>query len=485
MENSDFLGKKLIMVGGKGGVGKTTCSAALAVHFSRKGERTLLVSSDPTPSLGDIFETPFGAEAKPISGVKNLYGLEMSSAMILERWKQRFGPEIHEVLSAFSSLDYDFVDYIGGAPGIEEEYMLAYIMELVEEGNYARIIWDSAPAGHTLKLLHLPQLFLNHLEAATKFYLNLYGALERLTQTARLKKSRRSLLEIVEGWKGLSQKVLDFLRDSQRTSFVIVTIAEALGVKLTDRLIRDLDAFQLTARHLIVNNLIQNPDCPFHREKQAMQRIYLEELRKAYGHRMGLDGVPLLSTEVKGVENIGRVADILFGRDEGKVRIFSESSKKFSEMGQQPAAGQVQADENSPNIYRLPSSPLLTAMENERKAISKALHDGLGQTLAVTKFNLERNLSQINQGQTSAGIPLAEILSMIQNAIDENRRIMTLLYPSILEDLGIIPTVHWYCREFQKIYPRVEIQKDIAIEEGDVPEPVENRSFPVAPGSHE
>ena len=318
MDTKDFSGSRLIMVGGKGGVGKTTCSAALALHFARAGEKTLLISSDPTPSLSDIFEAEIGAREKRIPGVNHLYGLEISSEVILQRWKERFGPEIHEVLSAFSDVDYDFVDYIGGAPGIEEEYMLQAIRELVEGGTYRRVIWDTAPAGHTLRLLHLPQLFLNHLEAAARFYMNLYGALGKLASTVRLRKSKRTLLQIIEGWKDLSQGVLDFIRDPGRTAYVIVTIAEALGVRLTERLLKDFDEFRLPVRHLIVNNLIQEADCLFHRQRKKMQQEYLRVLRRNYGQRLALVEVPLLAQEVRGVERIAQVAGILFpgGKEE-------------------------------------------------------------------------------------------------------------------------------------------------------------------------
>jgi arsenite-transporting ATPase len=312
MQTSQFDGKQLIMVGGKGGVGKTTCSAALAFHFACSGEKTLLISSDPTPSLSDIFETKIGDQERRIKGVENLYGLEISSEAILQRWKERFGPEIYEVLSAFSNLDYDFVDYIGGAPGIEEEYMLNTIMELVESGKYGRVIWDTAPAGHTLRLLHLPQLFLNHLEAAARFYMNLYGALEKVASTVRLRKSKRTLLQIIEGWKELSEKVLDFIRDRQRTAYVIVTIAEALGVRLTDRLLQDFHAFHLTVGHLIVNNLVEEADCDFHRQRQAMQQKYMKILRENYAQRLSLVELPLLPYEVKGIKRITQVAEILF-----------------------------------------------------------------------------------------------------------------------------------------------------------------------------
>jgi arsenite-transporting ATPase len=312
MHDSDFAGHRLIMVGGKGGVGKTTCSAALAVHFARAGQRTLMISSDPTPSLSDIFEMDIGEREKPIHGVANLHGLEISAEIIRQRWKERFGPDIHEVISAFANLDFDFVDYIGSAPGIEEEYMLNYIMELVESARYERVIWDTAPAGHTLRLLHLPQLFLNHLEAAARFYVNLYGALEKIASTARLKKSKRTLLQIIEGWKELSQKVLDFICDGRRTSFVIVTIAEALGVRLTERVLKDFEIFHLRVPHLIINNLVQEADCAFLRQRWSMQRKYVNLLREAYGQRMALIEVPLLPYEVRGVKGITQVSDILF-----------------------------------------------------------------------------------------------------------------------------------------------------------------------------
>ena len=179
--------KRLIMIGGKGGVGKTTCASAIALHFSLKGKKTLIISSDPTPSLSDIFEIQIGDQETPVQNLSNLWGIEISSEVVLQKWKDRFGPEIYEVVSSFASLDYDFVDYIGGAPGIEEEYMLNYILELVESDQYDLVVWDTAPAGHTLRLLHLPQIFLKHLEAATKFYMNLYSYFEKLKETVRFK----------------------------------------------------------------------------------------------------------------------------------------------------------------------------------------------------------------------------------------------------------------------------------------------------------
>ena len=304
--------KRLIMIGGKGGVGKTTCASAIALHFSLQGKKTLIISSDPTPSLSDIFEMEIGDVETPLRNAKGLCGIEISSEGVLKKWKDRFGPEIYEVVSSFTSLDYDFVDYIGGAPGIEEEYMLNYILELVESAQYDLVVWDTAPAGHTLRLLHLPQIFLKHLEAATKFYMNLYSYFEKLKESVKLKKGKRSLLEIISGWEDLAEKVVNFIRDPQKSDFIIVTIPEALGVRQTERIIKDFDEYQLSVNHLIVNYVIQEADCNFHKIRKEMQQNYIQILEKQYSPRIGLIELPLMPQEIKGVERINRISEILF-----------------------------------------------------------------------------------------------------------------------------------------------------------------------------
>jgi arsenite-transporting ATPase len=300
------------MIGGKGGVGKTTCASAIALHFSLLGKKTLIISSDPTPSLSDIFEMEIGDRETPIRNAKNLYGIEISSEVVLKKWKERFGPEIYEVVSSFANVDYDFVEYIGGAPGIEEEYMLNYILELVESGQYELVVWDTAPAGHTLRLLHLPQIFLRHLEAATKFYMNVYSYFEKLKESVKLKKGKRSLLEIISGWEDLAERVVSFIRDPQKSEFIIVTIPEALGVKQTERIIKDFDEYQLKVNYLVVNYVIQEADCDFHRARKEMQQNYIKILKNQYSHRIELIEAPLFPHEIKGVERIERIANILF-----------------------------------------------------------------------------------------------------------------------------------------------------------------------------
>lgn len=303
---------KLIMVGGKGGVGKTTCASAVALKIAMEGRKVLIITSDPAPSLSDIFEKTIGDTETKIHDEYELYGLEVSSDIVLKRWKERFGPEIYEVVSSFARVDYDFVEYIGTAPGIEEEYMLNFIMELVEGGSYDIVVWDTAPAGHTLRLLKLPELFLSHLEAATKFYMNMYGYIEKVKDTVRLRESKKTLLQIIAGWEALSERIVEFIRDRTSVKYLIVTIPEALGVKMTRRVIRELEEHSLAVENIVINNVVESADCDFHRLRKTMQEGYIDELMQAYRDK-ALTILYLAPHEIKGMERIAQAARLLFG----------------------------------------------------------------------------------------------------------------------------------------------------------------------------
>lgn len=302
---------RLLMVGGKGGVGKTTCASSIALKYASEGKRVLLISSDPTPSLSDIFEVKIGDKETKILDQFELYGLEISSEIVLKKWKERFGPEIYEVISSFANIDYDFVDYVGTAPGIEEEYMLNFIIELVENGTYDIIVWDTAPAGHTLRLLQLPHLFLKHMEAATRFYMSMYDYFEKIKGAIRLKGSKRTLLEIISSWESLSEKIVQFIRDRNITKYIIVTIPEALGVKLTDRIIKEFSENSLYVENIIINHVVRDADCDFHRKRKIMQQYYIDLMQKRYSD-INMVILYMNPDEIKGMEKIRQTGEVLF-----------------------------------------------------------------------------------------------------------------------------------------------------------------------------
>jgi len=306
----DQTRQRVLMFGGKGGVGKTTSSAATALHYARAGRKTLIISSDLTPSLSDIFEVELGFTETPVPGVSNLHALEISPDEVMRRWKEHYGPEVYQAASALVNMPYDeIVDYVALAPGIQEEFMLDYILAHVRDASvghnaYDLVVWDTAPAGDTLRLLGLPHRFLEHLRTAPRIYLRVQNAFQLSTMP---------FLNIIESWKELARQITNFFCDPKNVEFILVTIPEALGVYQSHRVIQDLSAHGLGVRHMIINNLVVRADCEFHRQRMEMQRPYLELLKNEYDGRMTLTPLPLLPYEVKGIERLKQVEEILFG----------------------------------------------------------------------------------------------------------------------------------------------------------------------------
>jgi arsenite-transporting ATPase len=300
----DSRGQRVFMFGGKGGVGKTTCSATTALHYASLGRKTLIISSDLTPSLSDIFEMEIGPTEKPVVGVENLHGLEIGPDEVMKRWKKKFGPEIYEAASSLVEMEYDeLIDYVAMAPGIQEEFLLDYVLERVKDGSYDLIVWDTAPAGDTLRLLELPYKFIAHLRTAPRVYMRARDAL-------KLKKV--PFLDLIESWKALAEEVTSFMRDPQNTEFVLVTIPEGLGVYQAQRLIKEFQRFGLDIRYLLVNNVIQDADSEFNRQRMEMQQGYIKILRDEYANGRKVIEVPLFPHEIKGVERLRELERVLF-----------------------------------------------------------------------------------------------------------------------------------------------------------------------------
>jgi PAS domain S-box-containing protein len=117
------------------------------------------------------------------------------------------------------------------------------------------------------------------------------------------------------------------------------------------------------------------------------------------------------------------------------------------------------------------SAQLLEAQERERKRVARELHDGLGQTLSAMKFRIENTIGGLNaEEQVERADALENLVSMAQRAVEEVRRISKNLWPSILDDLGLLPTISWFCREFGEMHPHLRIEKEMAVQEDSVPD---------------
>lgn len=294
----DSESRNVTMFSGKGGVGKTTSAAATALNHATSGKRTLVVSTDFTPSLRDIFELE--SSDKPARVTDNLYLDEISYGDVKALWEKKFGPQVYEVFSAFVDIEYgEFTDFVASIlPGIRDEFMVDYIRELSESGRFDSIVWDTAPAGQTLGLLRMPSLMNNHLKPAAR----IYSSLKATPNT------KRSILGVIREWQELSDRDMEFLRS--RVEFNIVTIAEALAVHQLDDIFGEFRGYGLTIDRLIVNQVIEKADSAFLASKARAQQGYLAELKGRYG----LDSriLPLLPYEVKGIDRIREVERRLF-----------------------------------------------------------------------------------------------------------------------------------------------------------------------------
>jgi arsenite-transporting ATPase len=283
---------------GKGGVGKTTCAAATALHFADAGEPSLALSTDPTPSLSHIFELSGRQRDREVA--PHLFVTELGLAQVRAMWDEQFGREVYAVFSAFVEIDYpDFVDFMTSVlPGLNEEFMVDHVRRLVLGERYRRVVWDTAPLGQTLALLGMPAMLSRHLRLAPRVYSHLRTSGER----------RESVMQVLRRWATLADECMTFLRTG--VTFSLVTIAEALAVRQLEDVFTELGRYRIAVRRLIVNNVVTDPDSAFLRRKAEQQRPHLDLLRQRYGDRPILE-IPLFPYEVRGTDRLREVASLL------------------------------------------------------------------------------------------------------------------------------------------------------------------------------
>lgn len=298
----------IVMFCGKGGVGKTTCASATAIHYASKGYKTLLISTDPSPSLSDILELDVKSKITKVSMIPNLAAVELDYTKIFDMWLEKFGDEVYEVISSFLPVGREILDYIAGAPGIDEEFALSYVYDIFKSGEYEVIIWDTAPAGGTLSLLHIQETFYTHMRDAAKLYIRLKETLESLTG-----REKRDPLKIIREWEILAKNVLDMVR-SQYTTAYLVTIPEGLGVAQTERIWREFDKFGIKIGGVIVNNLIPENiilDTGLLQKRREVQSEYVNTLEEQYVET-SLVKLHLQDYEVKGLNALKEVEKELY-----------------------------------------------------------------------------------------------------------------------------------------------------------------------------
>ncbi len=254
----------LISIWGKGGTGKSTCASALAYAFAQHGKRTLLITTDLIPTVSKIFGVEGEGEIQ-LSNVPFLTIYELSPDDVVEKWKKRFGEEVYEVVSSIIPVGKEVLDYIAGAPGLADEFMLYVIYEKWKENRYDFIIWDLPAAGDALRLLWLEKQFYTHLGDAAKMYLRLKGYLSKLKR-----KKGPTPIQLIEEWRELANNILSMLACEMHKA-MIVTTPENLSIEVAKRIIRDLRFFQVDIYAIIVNMILPN--------QTGLRELFSEKLR--------------------------------------------------------------------------------------------------------------------------------------------------------------------------------------------------------------
>jgi arsenite/tail-anchored protein-transporting ATPase len=304
--SSKISPRPVLLVGGKGGVGKTTCSAAIATSYADSGMKTLIITSDLSPSLSDIFEQTIGDTVTEVS--KNLDAYEINQEAVVAWWRKRFGQDFSDILAHLIDIEaldsesrHQILDYISSAPSLREETMLDIIRDLAENRGYDRIVWDTAPAGETLNLLDMPRNIRKHIRAGAKVF-------EGLDRIGKQLLGKRSIAGIMDGWIEASELIARFIRE--KSSFLIVANPEALVVKQVGRMITTLEEYQLPIRGLIINCVIEDADSPSLVAVQKTQSQYLKEL-KTMGRTHQVVTLPRSYREIRGIKRLQKIGSIL------------------------------------------------------------------------------------------------------------------------------------------------------------------------------
>ena len=273
---------KFILFGGKGGVGKTTCASSCAVKLAKdKKLKILIFSTDPAHSLGDSLEQELSNEPQLVSGFKNFYALEIDAKKTWTDFKKEYGDDIKEILNEGTYLeDQEVAELFDlSIPGLDEVMGLKRIMDFMEEEKYDRYILDTAPTGHTLRLLALPDL----LDSWIKYLAKLRWKYRYMVTRFSKKSGEDAIDKFLMDMKKTVKHVNELLTDPEKTEFVAITIPEALGVYETKRMIEDLDTMNIPVRHIVINNIVpKERGSAFLEARRKTQENYIKELKKSY-----------------------------------------------------------------------------------------------------------------------------------------------------------------------------------------------------------
>ncbi|NBI29350.1 ArsA family ATPase [Chengkuizengella marina] len=305
-----LLNKKIIFVGGKGGVGKSTSASAIAVGLANARKRTLLISTDPAHNTSDIFQV--NIDSTPTKIFENLWAIEINAEKETKKYIKQVKKNIQDVVKVTMLEEvHRQIDTAESAPGAEEaalfDRMVSIILE--EQNQYDVLIFDTAPTGHTIRLLSLPELL--------GVWIN--GMLEkRKSTTDRYSKLLNDgepvedpIYEVLLKRKKRFSRVRDILLDETRTGLAFVLNPERLPIIETEKAIHLLKKYGLKVQSLIVNKILpEDVDGQFLQQRKRMEKKYLKEIETRFSTQSKIY-VPLFANDISTINDIQKITSFV------------------------------------------------------------------------------------------------------------------------------------------------------------------------------
>jgi arsenite-transporting ATPase len=311
--------RRYIMFGGKGGLGKTTFSAATAYWLAKQGKRVLVFSVDPQASLSDIFQQDiFGKGAVPITD--SLWAQEIDADTHIKAYQAEIRQKILDMYG-FDEVPEEIDNYIAAAsaePAMEESAIFDAVVDIVVEGKYDYYIYDLVPLGHALYYLSMAKVYDEWISRITK----LREEMREYEKVANVMKRQKELEEdqilnellYIKNRIGASSRILT---DRQKTAFFFVVVPEEMIILDTRKAAELFARFDVPIAGYVVNRVLpeelREQDLPdYLKNRMEMQQRYLGSIDQAFGSGV-LARVPELERDVTGLPMIEKLAHIMYG----------------------------------------------------------------------------------------------------------------------------------------------------------------------------
>jgi arsenite/tail-anchored protein-transporting ATPase len=310
-----LLDRRILFFGGKGGVGKTTCASAMALAASRAGRRVLLVSTDPAHSTSDIFEVPAASTERPL--LPGLTGLEIDAESEARRYldeaKARMAGFFPPAVLAEAARQ---IELTASMPGVADVAVFDRMSDLITSSadRYDLVIFDTAPTGHALRLLRLPELMSSWVDALAR---RRRQAVAADAQAQAGGAGRRTapipdpVLALLEGRAARLAAVRAELAQGDRVAFVLVLIPERLPIEESARAAHQLADAGVTMGGVVINRVLPD-DAPgdYFRARKAQERLHVAEIERRLPAVTRVL-VPQLESDVHGLASLGRISRYL------------------------------------------------------------------------------------------------------------------------------------------------------------------------------